>query len=361
MDSDIEDIQTGMPYFHYSNGEGMFFTPEVGARCAVLFPSDGSEPFIMAFLGIAEETSGKSTDESQTPGGASTEGKTPQEMEDEETEATDDDDMASSSDPISYQNGRPLTRGGDSFWRTRDGNGIALRRGGLVSIGANGICQRLYIPINNLIHDFAQNYNLSTPGVSRSYELLEATADTTRSESVFTIREYAEDSNSSLSIRMGELDDNFYELSIKRAGIDYKKGTVIEESDLTLKLSKSGNRELICKEETINAQSRSVYVENTETEEFGELEQTVKGARSVSFKSEEKDGTTSKETLQTSKVIESPLVQLGQGPRSKLVRADLLIIMFNSHIHLIPGVGVSGPPQVPMTTTMIACTTVEGS
>lgn len=118
------DIQVSSPYFHYMNGEGVYTVPEVGALVWVCSPSTGefSAPFIMGF---------------QAP-------------HDEENE--------------SFRCGRQSYNPGDIILRTRDENFIVVRRGGVVQIGATPTAQRMYIPIQNLIRDFCENYELNTFG-----------------------------------------------------------------------------------------------------------------------------------------------------------------------------------------------------
>lgn len=358
-DSDIEDTQVSMPYFHWSNGEGMYMVPEVGCQCIVVYPSDGSYPYVAGFLGVVEETSGTEEDESQTAGGEHTGGATPTELEDAGAE-DEESGAASASAAISYRNGRPLLRPGDGVWRTRDGNGIVLRRGGVVQIGVNGICQRLYIPINNLIQDFAQNYNLSTPGANFNVELLEQDEDNTRVDFTIVAREFAEDAQAAVALRMGELNDNYFELNVCRQGIDYKRGTVIDESDLSLLISKDGDWYLTANSQTIEVEERSIVVEGKNTEEYGSMEQTVEGEREISFKSETKRGESSDEKGLKRKTIEAKEVVLGQGVAGKLVRADKLIPFFNAHTHTVTG-PATGPPILQLTEALIACLTVKGA
>jgi hypothetical protein len=115
------DIPYMVPYVHQVQGEGINFAPEVGSTCWVCQPSEGGrDAFVLGWTIVAED-------------GA-------------------------------YRGGRQLLNPGDIHLSTRDGNFVFLRRGGIVQIGATPICQRLYIPINNVIRDFAENYELSTPG-----------------------------------------------------------------------------------------------------------------------------------------------------------------------------------------------------
>lgn len=126
------DITTMMPYFHYMNGEGIYAVPEVGAICWICQPSDGynARPFILGF---------------QAP-------------HDEENE--------------SFRCGRQSYNPGDIVIRTRDENFVIVRRGGVVQLGATPTCQRMYIPIQNVIRDFCENYELNTFGGELIWETL---------------------------------------------------------------------------------------------------------------------------------------------------------------------------------------------
>lgn len=114
------DIPFMVPYVHQAQGEGISFMPEVGSICWVCTPSEsGRDAFVLGWTVVHEDGS--------------------------------------------YRGGRELLNPGDIHLATRDGNFITLRRGGIVQIGATPVCQRLYIPLRNIIRDFAENYELSTP------------------------------------------------------------------------------------------------------------------------------------------------------------------------------------------------------
>lgn len=125
------DIQVMSPYFHYINGEGVYTVPEVGALCWVCFPSSGefAAPFILGFQAPHDEVN------------------------------------------ESFQSGRQSYNPGDIVMRTRDENFIVLRRGGVIQVGATPTCQRMWIPINNLIRDFCENYELNTFGGELIWEV----------------------------------------------------------------------------------------------------------------------------------------------------------------------------------------------
>ena len=127
------EIQVSSPYLHYSNGEGIYVVPEVGALCMVAIPSDSSPPFVLAFV---------------MPHTFVNAGTVPQQQGAPQQFATD----------ASYDGGRKSPKPGDIVLRTRDGNFVQLHRGGVLSIGANELSQRIYIPMTNLITDISGNY-----------------------------------------------------------------------------------------------------------------------------------------------------------------------------------------------------------
>jgi hypothetical protein len=114
------DIPWMVPYLHQNQGEGMSVMPEVGSTVWVCLPSEsGRDAFVLGWTPVQESGT--------------------------------------------YRAGRELLNPGDFHFKTRDGNFLFLRRGGIVQLGATPVCQRLYIPIRNIIRDFAENYELSTP------------------------------------------------------------------------------------------------------------------------------------------------------------------------------------------------------
>ena len=112
-------ISFATPYQHPENGEGIYFMPEVGSVCWLCFPSDGSKAFVLAW--------------------------------------------ASAQTDRSFRSKKVQLNPGDIYLGTRDENHLTLRRGGVVQIGATALAQRIYMPLNNVINDFCENYNLHTP------------------------------------------------------------------------------------------------------------------------------------------------------------------------------------------------------
>lgn len=149
------DIPVMVPYCNQTQGEGTNFLPEVGSVCWICTPSeDGRDAFVLGFTMVDE-------------GG-------------------------------SYRGGRPLLNPGDIHYSTRDGNFLALRRGGVVQIGSTAICQRVFIPIRNIIQDFAENYELHTPGGDLTWQTARKDEDSDGHQMcLFTLatKEFADDPN----------------------------------------------------------------------------------------------------------------------------------------------------------------------
>lgn len=118
----VTDISFAVPYMHPNNGEGIYFMPEVGSICWLCEPSDGSKAFVMAWAPPSVDGPGQ------------------------------------------FRAHRQDLNPGDIWMGTRDENFLVLRRGGVVQIGGTGLCQRMFLPINNTIKDFCENYGLYTLG-----------------------------------------------------------------------------------------------------------------------------------------------------------------------------------------------------
>jgi hypothetical protein len=134
------DIQVASMYQHYNNGEGFSCMPEVGADCMVAIPSDSSPPFVMGFIMPMESFDTSAPDAPQGTGSHPSAGR--------------------NANTASFAGGRPKANPGDMIMRTRDGNFVILRRGGVLQLGANSMSQRIYIPIGNIITDICEQYNM---------------------------------------------------------------------------------------------------------------------------------------------------------------------------------------------------------
>lgn len=149
------DIPFISPYVCQNQGEGINWMPEVGTMCWVCEPSeDGREAFVLGWTMVDE-------------GG-------------------------------SYRGGRTLLNPGDIELKTRDQNFCILRRGGIVQIGSTPVCQRVMIPIRNVMQDFAENYEMHTPGGDLTWQVMRKDQDSDgHQKTLFQIaaKEFSDDSN----------------------------------------------------------------------------------------------------------------------------------------------------------------------
>ena len=193
----LTDISFMVPYTHSNNGEGIYFMPEVGSLCWLCEPTDGSRPFIMGWASAQDETDFSGNKQQLNPG--------------------------------------------DIYLGTRDGNGIWLRRGGVVQVGSTGLCQRIYIPINNTINDFCENYNLETLGGELSWTIQRSENDTDgHRPALFSLagRQFADDANPIATLEIGSHgsnDNTILSLSILASGA---QGAA---EQISLKMDNQGN------------------------------------------------------------------------------------------------------------------------
>jgi hypothetical protein len=193
--------QTGItwssPYLHFVNGEGVFIMPEVGSLCWICFPSDGNRPFVLGWAPTGDEGD--------------------------------------------YRSRRLDLNPGDIYLGTRDENFLVLRRGGVVQIGGGPLSQRIFLPVNNTIKDFCENYGLHTLGGDLEWSI-QRDVNTTdgKRPALLSIkaREMAQDEKPIAELLVGSHgpnDKTILSLVIKESGANGAARKI------SLKLGKDGN------------------------------------------------------------------------------------------------------------------------
>lgn len=213
-------IPISSPYLHSNRGEGFSVTPEIGSKCYVCWPGDSSPPFLLCFV-MPHEVVDDSSEES--PAGTQPKGDT-------------------NKAPVtaSFAGGRPKSKGGDIALRGRDGNQVVLHRGGVLQIGSNELSQRLYIPLNNLIMDFCENYALHNAGGSINWGLQEGEgSDNLPAQYSQTFRVFANENYADVRVACGKVHTPVpdTDTGITNAGIGQSSPIVYE-----LALAKAGFR-----------------------------------------------------------------------------------------------------------------------
>lgn len=337
------DMQWGNPYLHFSQGEGIYAMPEVGAKCMVCRPSD-APPFIMCFTTTFERNLSASAEESQAERGRQ-EGQ-------EESNAN-----------VSYAAGRPDLQQGDIMLRGRDGNQIWLRRGGVVEIGSTAVSKRIYIPLLNYIRDFCENYSLMTFGGDMSWTVERVENDPAGvAKALFKIaaKESAQDEKATIALQMGEVsDENRFSITVAPDAIDMETLGVDGAAQFELTIDNEG---------TVTATTKKDVDLTIE----GELSQVVKGSASYNYQggldvrvsggdhttnvsgSHRLTANSSEERLSGTKTITAPSIQLGSsGATEPLVKFTPLLQFLTKHVHPPTGGPPTSVPPINMATRKV--------
>jgi hypothetical protein len=347
------DIPWANPYLHFAAGEGITFMPEVGAKVKVCRPSE-SDPFIMCFITPFERSARQSDDTDETPQVG--------------THSTQPSADVGGAD-VTYRAGRPNLQQGDILLRTRDGNAIWLRRGGVVEIGSTKISKRLYIPLLNYIRDICENYSLWSGGGVLTWTVTRSdTSPSDEANAVLSIaaRNAAQDEQASVLLRIGHVDDSTrLRLVIAPTAINTRTFEVTEDAVYTLDVDSEGNVDETVKKDVNYTVS-------------GELDWNVTGAASFRFSSdvnEEISGglstrvsgdhsfeaSSSTERVGNSKIIDCSSIQLGgAGAVTPVVLATKLLMQYIvGHTHPVTG-PATGPPTPTLPPSAFQATKVRG-
>lgn len=175
------DVPVGAPYTNYIGGEGMYIMPEVGATCWICWPSDGKHPFVLAYGPPVNEAG-------------------------------------------NWRGNRVDLSPGDIYMGTRDRNAVIIRRGGVVQVMASPLAQRYYIPVNNLIRDFCQNYELRTFGGDLTWLVDRAENDEDGDQKTtlhVKAKQSTEDPQAVCEMTLGDHgDDTYFQLQVFDSGAD---------------------------------------------------------------------------------------------------------------------------------------------
>ncbi len=219
----VRDIQCMVPYHHWFNGEGFHYLPEVGAVCMLAWPNDHTPPLVMGYKGMPAAVTEDSTSGEPSQGGG-----------------------PASPNSVSFQSRRPDLNPGDIAFTGRDENFVIARRGGILQLGATALCQRIYIPVMNYIKDFAENYQMQTPGGEMKWAVQRQELDPSGKAAVtwhLLLNEYAQDSKASVVVRHfnGTTTKSAWEVQVAPQGIDTRTGEIVG-STYRLVVAMNGDR-----------------------------------------------------------------------------------------------------------------------
>lgn len=109
-------------------------------------------------------------------------------------------------DKGTYIAGRDNSNPGDWKLSGADGNFLEILRGGIVRLGASGICQTIYIPTRALVHQISENLIIDTFAGSLEFNVARGEdASDGRQKCTFklNIQEYADDKQPSVTVEAG--------------------------------------------------------------------------------------------------------------------------------------------------------------
>lgn len=329
--SEFLDLQWGNPYLHFTNGEGIFAMPEVGAKCMVCRPSDSS-PFILCFTTTFERNLSASEEESQG-----------------ERDLSEGEEQSNAN--ISFAAGRPNLQQGDIMLRGRDGNQIWLRRGGVVEIGSTHISKRIYIPLLNYIRDFCENYSLQTFGGDLSWTVKRVDDDPDgEAKAVLKVaaKQAAQDEKASVSLRIGTVtEDDRFDLTVAPTSINMETFEVDGGPLYQMKIDDEGSVTITTKKDaTITVEGDlSETVEGSATYSYqGGHTVDVSGDQDISVSGGHKlTASSSEESITGGKTITASSIELGGSGSQPICLFPALNAWLASHAH--PPTG--GPPTSP--------------
>lgn len=324
------DIQWANPYLHFTGGEGIYFMPEVGAKCLVCRASD-SPPFVMSFITTFERNESPTDEDSQA-----------------ERDLQEGQEQANSN--VNFSAGRPDLQQGDIVLRTRDGNTIWLRRGGVVEIGATAISKRIYIPLLNYIRDICENYAMFTFGGDLSWTVSRSEDDPDgEAKALLSVlaKDAAQDQKASVAIKIGHVDDEkLLSISIAPEDIDLETREV-SNPVYEITVDRSGNLDAYVASDvtTTVAGGLTMTISGSVTQEFGAHSMNVSGDQSISISgSHTLTANSSHERLSGSKTITAPSLKLGgSGASSPAVKGDVLLSYLGSLAAALTAGGVAAP------------------
>ncbi|NBS67839.1 hypothetical protein EBT31_02855 [bacterium] len=132
----LHDCAIGAVYLHPESGEGVYVMPEAGALVWVAIPSDGNgRAFIIGYRAAVRVNA------------------------------------------PTFDMRRGTVSPGDILLRGRDGNTVALRRGGVTEISGGPLARTVYVGTSGVIRSIAEQYDLSLLGGSLSWETFDEAED----------------------------------------------------------------------------------------------------------------------------------------------------------------------------------------
>jgi hypothetical protein len=277
---------------------------------------------------------------------------------------------------VNYRCNRQNLNPGDIMMRTRDENFVILRRGGVLQIGSTPTCQTMYIPIQNIMKHFCENFEINAFGgelkwlVDRDDQTTDGTAPV---KLALRVKEKANDKLHIANISIGshgEGDKTTMLMEVFDSGVDGQKPMV------SLSITKEGtvgwtvekDYSIIAKE---NVQITSLEKDITVQALKGNI--VKEAAKNVTITAKTGTATLDGKTLvlvksATQADVDAPMINLGAGATSQGVKGTelqawltQLVSQIAAFTYIAPLAPAPGPPVPVIAAPAIASLTASMS
>lgn len=147
-------------------------------------------------------------------------------------------------DPTDYRMNRPVLNPGDDIVASSATGFIIMRKGGMLEVGSGDNCQRIYVPVQDIIREFCRSTEQETDGSTfkQTARVDDPAwgANKTPFESVYQVYEFCEDENPIVDLRIGRIKDEDDE-SIVNSPVGTVVYRLIINDQYRLWIDKQGN------------------------------------------------------------------------------------------------------------------------
>ena len=250
---------------------------------------------------------------------------------------------------------RPVLNPGDIRISSPSGNEIRVLTGGVIRVRSSGLAQRLYIPLNNVIRDFCERYEMQSLAGELLFEVDDDDKPQADGEFACRMRLLVRESTNAVKpvgeIVIGEQggDTNFTLLLRNTAGAEVVKWKADKTGNLDLTMAKKFT---VRSEDTVNIHGvlGAMLSSDATTEVRGQVVKVI--ASLLEYQVAESIETVGR------KVIEGDLIQFGgDGAVHPSVRGDLLLVWMAAVSAALAAVGapaIPPPPGLLNTTVLIS-------
>lgn len=233
------------PVFLSPNGQGMWFLPEVGTRVLVGTVGKGTRNEYTFLIGAAFAIDQDSLEVGD--------------------DAVSDDGTEEEPVEIDFRNNRAVHQPGDIVLSSSDRNFMIMRKGGMIELGATQVAKRIYIPLQNVIRDLCQIYEMQNS--AGLFQMVRKESDLTWGKAQVEVPAPAPDGEVALETVEVDKVPTEMNLRVKQFESDPVPIVSIDLGNITrTSISDEGDGE-----DVSGSRTHSMYTETNETNGLAEL------------------------------------------------------------------------------------------